>query len=86
MLRRGRVGARRQPAVVGHVCVARERLLPCNDEIVAILDGARLDIGEVGARFRLAVTDEPRHLAAADLRQQVGLLRFRAEAIIAFGM
>ena len=79
MLQRSGFAARQHPAVVGHVRIAGERLLTGDDEMVAVLDRAHFHAGQIGSGLRLAVADKPRQLAAADPRQEFGLLGLRAQ-------
>src|SRR5580658_1820910 len=43
--------------------------LPVNDEVVALLDGARLQRGEIGSRVRFRISLAPDFLAREDFRQ-----------------
>jgi hypothetical protein len=71
------IGAAREPDVVGVGGEAREDLLPVDDPLVAVEDGARLERRQVGARVGLGVADREVDLAAQDSRQEELLLLVR---------
>src|SRR5690606_35193789 len=74
-----RVGAHQGEAPVGVLRSAGPDLLPVDQEVVALVLGARLQAGEVRTRTRLGVALAPAGLAAADRRDVPLLLLFRAE-------
>ena len=85
MLRRRRVGAHQAEDPVGLVGVARPDLLAVDEEMVAVVFGARRQRRQVGAGVGLRVALAPADLAARDLRQVFALLRFAAVAAAAPG-
>ena len=78
MLRRFRVGARRQPPPLRALGVGRPDLLAVDHEVVAVPDSFRLQRGEVRAGLGLGVERAPDVLAAGDAWQVALLLLVRA--------
>ena len=65
---RRRVGARREPDVVGMVGTAGEHLLPTDDVRVAITHGSSAQRRQVAPGGRLRVPDRELHRAVKDRR------------------
>jgi hypothetical protein len=74
VLRRVRVGAGEQEAVVGVVAAGGPHLLAVDDPLVAVEHGLGLERGEVGAAVGLAEALAPAHRAVQDLREELLLL------------
>ena len=74
MLGRVRVGAGEHVDPVGVVGARGPDLLPVDDEVVPVADGAGLQRGQVGSRSRLAVALGPGHLGGRDGGQELALL------------
>ena len=70
VLRRRRIGATDDEAPVGPMGERRPHLLAGDRPLVAVENGLRLDVGEVGARVRLRVALTP-HLFPRDDRRKV---------------
>ena len=75
-----RVGAHRQPDVVGVGDQAGPHLLAVDDVVVAVAHGGGAQRGQVGARAGLGVADREVQLARGDLGQEELLLLVGAEA------
>ena len=78
VLRGFRIGAARQPDVVGVVAAGGEDLLPVDDVLVAVANRGGAQRRQVGARLRLGVADREVHLTGEDRGQELLLLRFAA--------
>ena len=74
-----RIGAARQPHVIGVLDQAGPHLLPVDDVIVTVTDRRRAQRGQVGAGLGLGVADREVELTARDLGQEEGLLLVRTE-------
>ena len=79
VLPRRRVGAHVELAPVGEVAHGVPRLLPVDHEVVAVLDGARAQRGQVGARVGLGHALRPDLVAAQHRREEARLLLVGAE-------
>ena len=74
VFRRIRVGAARQPDVVGVVGARGPHLLPVDDELVTMTDRCGAQRGQVGAGLRLGVTDGEMDVTGEDPGQKLLLL------------
>ena len=79
VLRRVRIGAGREPDVVGVRREGREDLLAVDDPLVAVLHGSGAQRGQVGAGAGFGVTDREVQLAGEDLRKELRLLLLGTE-------
>src|ERR1043166_9390815 len=78
MLRRVGVGAHQQKAPIGEMRARRPYLLAVDQEMVALIDRASAQAGEIGAGPRLGIALAPDLVAAKDLWQVPLLLRLSA--------
>ena len=78
MLGRVGIGAHQQKAPIGEMRARGPHLLPVDDEMVAAIDGARPEAGEVAARAGFGKALAPALLAGKDARQMALFLRLGA--------
>src|SRR3954468_7562057 len=78
MLRRVRVGASEEEAVVGMVALGGPDLLTVDDPLVTVEHCRRLQAGQIRAGVRLAEALTPTHRAVQDLGKELLLLLLRA--------